>query len=131
MSTHLTLDRRSFLTLLGAAGLTSIASQRWRPWMTSDADGFCPGATVALQMAADAPLGCCVRLRALHAAGAGIGPAVAALPGATVQAETPYPFDDLVPGAYQVHAELVGPDGGVLQRLNVGGYSVRAYRFSA
>ncbi len=46
-------------------------------------------------------------------------------------AETPYPFDDLIPGWYDVEAELVGPDGSVLQRLCAGGYSVRAYRFSA
>lgn len=128
---HPTLDRRSFLTLLGVAGLTSVSSQRWSPWVTSDSDAFCPGAAVALHMAADAPQGCRVRLRALHPAGNVAGPAVAAAPGATVQTETPYPFDDLVAGAYQVRAELLGPDGAVLQRLDVGSYSVRAYRFSA
>lgn len=56
---------------------------------------------------------------------------MAAPAGATVHAETPYPFDDLVAGAYRVRAELLGPDGAVLQRLDVGGYAVRPYRFSA
>ncbi len=126
-----TLNRRSFLTLLGAVGLTSAASQRWRPWLSSEAEGFCPGAPVALQLAADAPQGCSVRLRAHHALGQGTGPTVAAPAGATVHAETPYPFDDLVAGAYRVRAELLGPDGAVLQRLDVGGYAVRPYRFSA
>lgn len=125
------MNRRSFLTLLGAVGLTSLASQRWRPWLSSEAEGFCPGAGVALQLAADAPKGCRVRLRAHHTLGEGTGPTVVAPPGSTVHAETPYPFDDLVAGPYQVQAELLGPDGAVLQRLAVGGYSVRAYRFSA
>lgn len=131
MPMHPLMDRRSFLTLIGVAGLTGLASQRWRPWLVSHDEGFCPGAGVALQLAADAPKGCRVRLRARHELGEGTGPVVAAPPGSTVKAETPYPFDDLIAGAYQVEAELLAPDGAVLQRLAVGGYSVRAYRFSA
>ncbi len=46
-------------------------------------------------------------------------------------AETPYPFHDLVPGWYDVEAELLAADGSLLQRLSAGGYAVRAYRFSA
>lgn len=125
------LNRRRFLTLLGAVGLSTAASQRLEPWIRDCGDGFCPGAAVKLQVAPDVPPGCLVRMAARHASGSAAGPAVPAVPGAAVVAETPYPFHDLVPGRYYVEAELLGPDGSLLQRLSAGGYAVRAYRFSA
>lgn len=119
------------MTLFGVLGVSATAGQRLAPWIRECSDGYCPGARVQVVVAADAPPGCAVRMIARHASGSAAGPAVAAPAGAAVVVETPYPFFDLIPGWYDVEAELLGADGSVLQRLSAGGYAVRAYRFSA
>ena len=126
-------NRRQFLHLAAwSAAAAASADQVLQRWITVGADGHChPGSSVALSVSPWAPRGCSVRLVVGHGGAALSGPGVPVAPAATAHVQTPYPFDDVVPGRYTVHAELVAADDSVVARAAVGDYTVRPFRFSA
>lgn len=126
-----TLSRRSLLRLIAGAGAASLAASVRQPWLTGHGQAAHPGALVALQVSDDAPGHSWVRLVVVTASARYPQPPVPAHKGQPLVLETPYPFDDLVPGGYAVCAELLDRSGSVLDRLGLGGYQVRPWRFSA
>jgi hypothetical protein len=125
------LSRRSFLRLLVATAAASVAPSAAPRWIAGRGLAHHPGARIDLQLAAAAPAECSVRLSVRHAGQHHPGQAIAAGPGLLRTLETPYPYSDLVPGHYQVVAELLDHSGAVIDHIGVGDYRVRAYRFSA
>lgn len=90
-----------------------------------------PGAQVQVRLHDDTPRGCHVRLVVEWQGQRFAAGAVAAVPGAVVTLETPYPHADLLPGTYRVDLELLGRRGTVLETAQVGDYTLRRYYFSA
>jgi len=126
-------DRRRFLRLAALAGGAAALPGSWRlaAWVRVDGDAAHPGAPIAVEIAADAPSGCAVRLCVAHAGRRFEAPAVPVRPGATVLMAAPYPYDRVAAGHFDVDAELVSAAGAVIERLPAGAYRVRRFRFSA
>ncbi len=128
-----TANRRRFLQLVAlsaGAGTLGGSAAAHTVAVTSDTGCF-PGAPIGLSLGPWAPRGCAVRLHVAHGSAYLAGAAMALEPGGSVALATPYPFDDVVAGAYEVRAQLVDSRGAVLDSLAVGSYSVRKFRFSA
>ncbi len=130
---HPQFSRRQLLRFAGfVAGAAALpASLRLTALLRAAESPLYPGAGVQLDVHADAPEGCHVRLVASDASRSGLSTTVAAAPGQQVQVTVPYPHDDLVEGAYGVRAELRDANGAVLASVDLGAYRVRRFRFSA
>lgn len=125
------VSRRSFLRLLVATAAASVAPTLGPRWLAGRGLARHPGARVHVDVSEAAPSTCAVRLSVQFAGRSYPGQAVSAAPGLRRTLETPYPHRDLVPGHYQVVAELLDRDGQVIDQVGVGEYRVRPYRFSA
>lgn len=140
------MERRTFLTVCVGTGVAA-AHLAWPgapltdlfgglapssgPGWQVDGRALCPGAPLQVTLAAEVPVGSRVRLLVDHQGRRHDAGAFAVTPGATLTLETPYPFDDLVPGAYSVLLTLEGPLGQSLAACPVGSYTLQRFRFSA
>lgn len=90
-----------------------------------------PGVPLQISLHPEGPSGGSIRLTLTHEGRPFLDAPHPAAPGATLCLETPYPYEDLVPGLYEVSVELVDASGVVLERHPVGGYGLTPHWFSA
>lgn len=130
------MQRRTFLSLcLGSAtaatGATVGVNTLLRGWLkTSDSPVF-PGATVSVGLSGHADKAWRVELEQRHIDGQTVEILPDLCPGTDTTVTVPYPFQELVPGAYSTSVCLRDGDGALIERLRIGVYTVRRPVFSA
>ena len=110
----------------------------WRPlpgWEVTGA-ATAPGAPLWITLAAHVPADARLTLDVVHTPAAGSPTAMraderAVRGGQTLELTTPYPYDDLVAGAFAVRLDLRDSAGRHLATWDAGSYTIRRFRFSA
>lgn len=104
----------------------------------TDQTGIAPGVHLDLQLRGVAPTGWSLFWQIEHGGRAFQLPAATAADAswlsaghAALRCVIPYPFEDLVPGAYRLSLALHDADGSLVDAAAVGSYSLRRPRFSA
>ncbi len=90
-----------------------------------------PGVPLQIDVDDDVPPGAVVEVVVQHDGTPFIQESRPALGGQHLVIETPYPFDDLVPGTYLVRVDLLDRGGRPIEQHAAGGYRLGKHRFSA
>ena len=132
------MERRTFLRICGAASIATTAGCR-EPWRgLSPENGIAvsgraifPGTPLRIEVDAKTAPESRIEVIVGHQGDRHIGIRSPVVAGQTLTVETPYPYDDLVPGEYSVTIVLYDRTGSSVESHDVGAYRLVKPWFSA